>query len=160
MGTQLMEIAEITKDKAAICRDIMTALSDWFTEPAVIDFCSEAVETLPMFGWVEDGAVLGFVALKDHPPSASEIIVIGVRPECRGKNIGRQLIAAAERHARARGRSLLTVKTLADRGLDEPHYAATRAFYRANGFIAAEVFPTLWHPDSPCLFQVKPLPVS
>ena len=154
---QMQEAIEITESKSDICRAIMSELTDWFTEPEVIEACAEAVETLPMFGCLDEGTVTGFVAVQTHPPAAMEILVIATRRQQHGSGVGKRLLAAAERFARSAGCKLLTVKTLAPRGKDEPQYDATRAFYDRNGFIRAEVFPTLWHEDHPCLFFVKPL---
>lgn len=148
---------EVSGGKSAICREIMAELSDWFTEPAVIEACAEAVATLPMFACMNGASVAGFVALKEHPPAATEILVIASRRYYHGHGIGKALLTAAEQFARARGSRLLTVKTLAPRGREEPQYEATRAFYHRNGFIPAEIFPTLWHEEHPCLFLVKPL---
>ena len=153
----MREAIEITESRGEICRDIMSELTDWFTDPAVVDACAEAVETLPMFGCVEAGNVAGFVAMRAHPPSAMEILVIATRRRYHGSGIGKRLLSAAERFARAADCKLLTVKTLAPRGRHEPQYDATRAFYDRNGFIRAEIFPTLWHEDNPCLLFVKPL---
>ncbi len=154
---QMQEAIEITGSKGDICRAIMSELTDWFTEPEVIEACAKAVETLPMFGCLDEGTVTGFVAVQAHPPAAMEILVIATRRQHHGSGVGKRLLAAAEQFARSAGCKLLTVKTLAPRGKDEPQYDATRAFYDRNGFIRAEVFPTLWHEDHPCLFFVKPL---
>ncbi len=153
----MQDAIEITKDKGDICQDIMSELEEWFTEPEVIEACAEAVETLPMFGCVDAGKIAGFVAMRPHLPSAMEILVIATRRDYHRSGVGRRLVGAAERFARSSGCRILTVKTLAPRGRDEPQYEATRAFYDRNGFIRAEVFPTLWHEDHPCLFFVKPL---
>lgn len=153
----MQEAVEITKSKGDICRTIMSELTDWFTEPDVIEACAEAVETLPMFGCLDEGTVVGFVAIQAHPPAAMEIAVIATRQQYHRSGVGRRLLAAAERYARSADYKLLTVKTLAPRGKDEPQYDATRAFYDRNGFIRAEVFPTLWQEGHPCLFFVKPL---
>lgn len=153
----MQETIEITESKGAICRDIMSELTDWFTDPAVIEACAGAVETLPMFGCVEADTVAGFVALRAHPPAAMEIVVIATRRRHHRSGVGKQLLAAAETFARSSDCKLLTVKTLAPRGKDEPQYEKTRAFYDRNGFIRAEIFPTLWRESDPCLFFVKPL---
>ncbi|MGK9286678.1 GNAT family N-acetyltransferase [Sinorhizobium meliloti] len=156
-GRTQAEAVEVSAGKSEICREIMAELSDWFTEPAVIEACAKAVETLPMFAYMDGGSAAGFVALKEHPPAATEILVIASRRHYHSRGVGKTLLTAAEQFARARGSRLLTVKTLAPRGRDEPQYEATRAFYHRNGFIPAEIFPTLWHEDHPCLFLVKPL---
>ncbi|MCP3469095.1 GNAT family N-acetyltransferase [Bradyrhizobium sp. CCGUVB1N3] len=135
----------------------MGELPEWFDHPEANAACAEVVEELPMFACQLEGNVAGLVALKLHPPSAIEIFVIAVRRRFHGQGVGHLLIGAAADYARNTGCRLLTVKTLAPRDRDEPQYAETRAFYERNGFIAAEIFPTLWHEDFPCLFLVKPL---
>jgi GNAT superfamily N-acetyltransferase len=115
------------------------------------------VEALPMFGCVEADTVAGFVSLRAHPPAAMEILVIATRRRHHRSGVGKRLLSAAETFARSSDCKLLTVKTLAPRGRDEPQYEKTRAFYDRNGFIRAEIFPTLWRESDPCLFFVKPL---
>ncbi len=156
-GRTVAEHLDVSHGKATICREIMTELSDWFTEPAVIEACAEAAEALPMFACMDEGKVAGFVVLKEHPPAATEILVIASRLQYHSRGVGKVLLGAAERFARSHDCRLLTVKTLAPRGRDEPQFEATRAFYLRNGFIPAEIFPTLWHEEHPCLFLVKPL---
>ncbi|MGG6894982.1 MULTISPECIES: GNAT family N-acetyltransferase [Rhizobium] len=153
----MLEAIEITESRGEICRAVMSELTDWFTDRAVVDACAEAAETLPMFACVEAGTIAGFVSMQARTPSAMEILVIATRRRYHRSGVGKRLLAAAERFARAADCKLLTVKTLAPRGKDEPQYEATRAFYDRNGFIRAEVFPTLWSKGNPCLFFVKPL---
>ncbi|WP_334545589.1 GNAT family N-acetyltransferase [Rhizobium leguminosarum] len=148
---------EILTGKAELCRSIMGALPDWFSEPEVIEASAQAIEDLPVFGYVEADVVTALMALKPHPPGAVEIALIATRPEHHGRGAGRHLIDAAERFGHESGARLLTVKTLAPRDRDEPQFEATRRFYDRNGFVRAEVFAKLWHEDHPCLFMVKPL---
>lgn len=146
----------IEDGKAQICRAIMGVLPEWF-EPPVVDASADALRDLPVYGYVDGKDVMALIALRQHQPDAVEIALIATRPDYHGRGAGRQLIAAAEAFARTTGARLLTVKTLAPRGRDEPLFDATRRFYERNGFIRAEIFPTLWHEDHPCLFMVKPL---
>ncbi|OWO92230.1 GNAT family N-acetyltransferase [Rhizobium esperanzae] len=148
---------EILSGKAELCRSIMGALPDWFSEPEVIEASAEAVEELPVFGYIEADVVTAMIALKPHLPDAIEIALIATRPDYHGRGAGRHLVDAAERFAHKSGARLLTVKTLAPRGRDEPQFEATRRFYDRAGFVRAEVFAKLWHEDHPCLFMVKPL---
>lgn len=143
--------------KSDLCTEIMSDLPEWFEEPEGITACAKAVTTLPVLASTSDGTCIGFIALKYHPPAAAEIFVIATKKARHGQGIGRSLLKAAEAHIRESGYSLLTVKTLAPRGKDEPHLDATREFYARNGFLKAEVFPTLWAETHPCLFLVKPL---
>ncbi|MEB3046075.1 GNAT family N-acetyltransferase [Rhizobium mulingense] len=148
---------EILTGKAELCRSIMGALPDWFSEPDVIEASALAIEDLPVFGYIEADVVTALIALKPHLPGAVEIALIATRLEYHGRGAGRHLVDAAERFAHDSGARLLTVKTLAPRGLHEPQFEATRRFYDRTGFVRPEVFPKLWHEDYPCLFMVKPL---
>ena len=56
----------------------------------------------------------------------------------------------------ARAARLLQVKTLAD-SHPSAEYAETRRFYASVGYVALEVFPTLWGPRLPVLQLVKAL---
>jgi len=148
---------EILTGKAELCRSIMRALPDWFSEPEVIEASAQAIEELPVFGYIEADVVTALMALKPHLPDAVEIALIATRPEHHGRGAGRHLIDEAERFSHEAGARLLTVKTLAPRDREEPQFEATRRFYDRNGFIRAEVFAKLWHEDHPCPFMVKPL---
>ncbi|OLP50102.1 GNAT family N-acetyltransferase [Allorhizobium taibaishanense] len=153
----MLEIVEWTSGRGVLCQEIMTELSDWFSEPEVIAACADVADSLPMFACMDKDAVAGFVMLRPHLPDAMEILVIGTRQAYQRRGVGRRLLTASESFARKSGCKLLTVKTLAPRGRDEPHYDATRAFYENNGFLRAEVLTALWDEGSPCLFLVRPL---
>lgn len=146
-----------TEEKSSLCREIMGDLPEWFEAAEGITACAEAIKTMPVFAASMDGKMAGFIALKSHPPVSMEIFIIATRKAMHGRGIGRRLVQAAEDYALWNGCRLLTVKTLAPRGVDEPHLDRTRAFYRSNGFLPAEILQTLWAEGHPCLFLVKPL---
>lgn len=110
------------------------------------ELCRSIMEALP--DWFAEAAVIetSAAAIEDLPE-------FGYIED----DAGRHLLAEAEKFSRSAGARLLTVKTPAPRGRDEPQFEATRNFYDRNGFIHEEVFPILWHEDHPCLFLVKPL---
>jgi ribosomal protein S18 acetylase RimI-like enzyme len=70
---------------------------------------------------VDDGRVLGCVTLeldhtvgdddKDLPPEVSNIRMLGVRPEARGKGIGRALVVRCLERSREAGKRLVTLRT-------------------------------------------------
>ncbi|HEX9312819.1 MAG TPA: GNAT family N-acetyltransferase [Actinomycetota bacterium] len=70
---------------------------------------------------VEDGAVLGCVTLEldqtvgdddeELPPDVSCIRMLGVRPEARGKGIGRALVVRCIDRSREKGRRIVTLRT-------------------------------------------------
>ena len=147
-------ITEITSNKGAICAEILATIPHWFGIPESNAAYIRDVEHMPMFAAIEDGRVLGFLALKVHTPHAVEIHVMGVRPEHHRAGLGRALVARAEAWVRAQGAHFFTVKTLSSIDPD-PGYAKTRAFYSAMGFVPIEEFGTLWNPDNPAVMLAK-----
>src|SRR5579862_8283910 len=123
-------IREITSGKGELCREIHFDLPEWFGIPAAIDDYVRAVEDLPMFSEMSDGATTGFLSIKPHTAFAAEAYVLGVRRAWHRRGIGRRLFAHVEAHLRERGFVFLTVKTLS---AEHPSaaYAATRRFYQA-----------------------------
>jgi GNAT superfamily N-acetyltransferase len=137
------------------CEGILRDLPGWFGfEETNRRYIAELSE-LPAFVAVAGDQVLGFLSLKDHNETTSEIEVMAVAREVHRQGAGRALIEAAEDSVRRRGARLLEVKTLGPSRVDEG-YARTRAFYVAMGFLPLEELD-LWAPDNPALILVKPL---
>ena len=138
--------------RSRICREILTALPDWFGIEEAVDAYVRDVAGLPTFAAGRNG----FLALKQHTEAAAEIYVMGVRPESRRRGLGTALLEAAESLLRARDVEYLQVKTL---GPSEPseHYAETRSFYTARGFRPLEELTAIWGEANPCLIMVKRL---
>ncbi len=149
-------IVEIAEGKSALCRQILESLPDWFGIPESIEMYARDVAELPMLAAEASGSVIGFLALKQQTPVATEAYVLGVRPEWHRRGVGRELFRHAEAMLKPRGVRFMTVKTV-HRADDDPIYGATCRFYEAIGFLPLEVFPTLWHERNPCLLMVKPL---
>ena len=142
--------------QSSVCLPVLRALPEWFgIEAALLNYEKE-LDGLPTFLVKEAGRVLGFLSLKQHTLYSAEIYVMGVRPEAQGAGLGRELVQAAEAHARRLGIEYLQVKTLGPSNPD-PGYAKTRAFYTAMGFRPLEEFKTLWDENNPCLILVKRL---
>jgi ribosomal protein S18 acetylase RimI-like enzyme len=87
---------------------------------------------------VEDGRVLGCVTLeldetvgdddKELPPEVSCIRMLGVRPEARGRGIGRALVEACIDRSREAGKETVTLRTT--------HLMkAAQRLYRSMGFV-------------------------
>ncbi len=100
--------------------------------------------------------VAGFATLKPQTSACDELHLVGVESAWHGRGLGRALVETVAAFSRSRGAALLSVKTLGEAHPD-PHYAATRAFYRACGFLPVETFTQLWGADTPCLLLAKPL---
>lgn len=149
-------IEEITSGKGSICQDILADLPDWFGIPAATEAYVRDVEPLQMFASIIGDRAIGFISLKFHNPFVAEAYVLGVRRKWHRMGIGRALFAYAEQYLLERHFVYLTVKTVSSARANE-HYAATRHFYEAIGFLPVEVFPTLWGADNPCLLMIKSL---
>jgi GNAT superfamily N-acetyltransferase len=149
-----MEVVQLedANAKSQLCEELLRELPQWFgIEKSVRDYIRD-VATLPFFAAGRDG----FLALTLHNPAAAEIHVMGVRRERHGRGIGTALVRAAEKFLRDAGVEYLQVKTL---GPSEPseHYARTRRFYEARGFVPLEELTAIWGEENPCLIMVKRL---
>lgn len=143
--------------RAAICRDLLGRLPDWFAIPeSVANYIQEVRSRGMSVALDETDTVIGFVTLERMTPIVAEIHLIAVAPDLHGRGIGHALVAATEAAARAQGAAMLTVKTLAPT-VEYAPYDATRAFYRACGFVPLAIFPDLWDPENPCLLMGKSL---
>ncbi len=132
---------------------ILATLPEWFGIPESTAAYVRATATRPTLVTLGDG-VTGFVTLEQHFTESAEIHCLAVQADCRGQGLGRQLVEAALAWTREKGGRFLQVKTLAATHPD-PHYAQTRAFYLAMGFVPLEVLPELWGPENPCLVMVR-----
>jgi GNAT superfamily N-acetyltransferase len=151
-----MEAIAVESGKADICRLVLDDLPNWFGIPEANAAYVAASESLPMFACRHGKETIGFVSLKPHTPFAVEMYVLGVKRRFHRQGAGRVLVAAALQFARREGMRFLSAKTLAASHPD-PHYAATRLFYEAVGFMPLEVFPALWDSANPCLLMVRPV---
>jgi GNAT superfamily N-acetyltransferase len=137
------------------CESILRALPDWFGIEASNVAYVRSLSELPGLVALDGEEVVGFLAVRRHNPSTSEVHVMGVRADRHRSGIGRALIVRAEQELLAPTTRLLEVKTLGPSHPD-PFYARTRAFYSALGFLPLEE-TNLWGDDQPCLILVKPL---
>jgi GNAT superfamily N-acetyltransferase len=141
--------------EAETCEEILRSLPEWFgIEEAILQYRRD-IEALESYVAENEGRIQGFLTLKHHNTSTSEIQVLAVREEVHGRGIGRALIEHAERLLSSRSVEYLEVKTL---GPSRPnaHYERTRSFYVATGFRPVEE-NSLWGPVNPCLILIKHL---
>lgn len=103
-----------------------------------------------------DENVVGFLSIAHHFGRSCEIHSLGVQKPHQGLGFGAAMVAALKRYAIDNGFSYLSVKTLSDQS-DDPHYVATRQFYKGVGFEPFEEFPTLWGANAPCLMMIHKL---
>ena len=149
-------IRQVLVGKQQLCRQLLEELPDWFGIPAAIDEYVATVADLPMFAVGRDGRDAGMLALRWSYDEACEIYVMAVRADSHRLGLGRALILAAEDFARSQGFKVLYVKTLGPSREDE-HYARTRLFYQALGFVPMEEIDGVFDQGNPCLILVKPL---
>ena len=151
-----MDIVEVIDPDARsrIAEVILVALPEWFGLPESTAAYIRETASLQTFiaGSVDDPR--GFLALKDHTPSTSEIYVMGVARAAHGRGTGRALVAAALDELARRRVEYVQVKTLGPSHPSE-HYARTRRFYEAVGFRPLEELHGLWSASNPCLIMVR-----
>ena len=141
--------------EAAACEAILRGLPDWFGIPEAIESYARDIETMETLVVREGGEVVGFITLKRFGECAAEIQVMGLHADLHRRGIGRALVEAAESRLRSAGVELFQVKTLAP-SRESEHYARTRRFYEAMGFVPLEE-NLLWGEANPCLVMVKGL---
>lgn len=96
----------------------------------------------------ENGLLLGFVygvkrlipdEVSGMEPEKAWIVVLGVRPDCRRKGIGRALITAIEERLQSEGVKKIDVGCYATNyicpGVDKKAYATGEAFFDALGYV-------------------------
>ena len=151
-----MKIRRLEPADIGACEQILHALPEWFGIEESNRAYIRDLETLPSYVAIVDGEVAGFLSLKHHFSTATEIHVLAVERSLHRRGVGRALVERAEAGLRAAGVALLQVKTLGPSNPDEG-YRKTREFYAALGFLALEETTTRWGPDNPALIMVKML---
>jgi len=134
--------------KEQICRDILTALPDWFGDPASLEEYARNCRELPLWADIENGGARGFIAFRPTSAYAGEVHVMGVRQEFHRSGVGRELFASLFAYAKAEGFRFLTVKTVQMGRY--PDYDRTNLFYKSLGFLELECFASLWDEANPC----------
>jgi GNAT superfamily N-acetyltransferase len=144
---------------ATVAESVLRALPPWFgLEEPIVGYIADA-RRLPTFVAVEGGRDVGFLTLVRRTPAAVEIHAMGVLPDVHRRGFGRALVEAAVAEAGADRMRLVQVKTLGPSHPSE-HYARTRSFYEALGFLPLEETTVFWGPENPCLVMVRPLAAS
>jgi ribosomal protein S18 acetylase RimI-like enzyme len=153
-GAHQIVIRPLTPADLPVCDAILHSLPDWFGIEDAIQHYLKKLSDLDGYVAEVDRQVVGLIGLLRHNPQSVEINVLAVRPEHRGKGLGRALVRKVENSLNGQGRVVLHTKTLAPSDPD-PFYAETRAFWKAMGFMPLEE-NLLWGAENPCLMLVKP----
>ena len=149
----MVQRVEKPDEREAAAREVLEALPDWFGIPESREAYIRDSRAQPFWADLEDGAVRGFLALKETSPYTAELAVMGALTAYHRQGIGRALFAAFHQYAREKGYAFLQVKTV-----QEGCYASydqTNAFYRSLGFRELECFPTLWDRQNPCQIYIR-----
>ncbi len=150
-------IVEITdsKEKQAIARNVLEALTDWFeVEESREEYISGCAEWT-FFAAKEEEEAVGFLCLKETGKATVELAVMGVLKEYHRSGLGRQLVEKAKEAAGSQGYEFMQVKTV-KMGMYED-YDRTNLFYISCGFRELEVFPLLWDEANPCQVYIMSL---
>ncbi|MBD5162002.1 MAG: GNAT family N-acetyltransferase [Oscillibacter sp.] len=148
----MIQWIEAPEQRAAIARQILEKLPDWFGIPESREAYICESRTQPFWADIEGGAARGFLALKETSPHTAELAVMGVLPQYHRRGIGRALFEAFRQYARTEGYAFLQVKTVREGCYAS--YNGTNAFYKSLGFRELECFPTLWDEENPCQVYV------
>ncbi|MDD2647464.1 MAG: GNAT family N-acetyltransferase [Eubacteriales bacterium] len=142
--------------RSAICREILNGLPDWFGIPESNESYASDARSMTALVARDKGKPIGIMCLSFHNECTCEIHVMGIAEVYHRRGIGRRFVAEARKRALERGARLLMVKTL-DAAHPDEHYAKTREFYRAVGFMPLQCIPEIWGESCPCLIMVMPL---
>jgi putative acetyltransferase len=141
--------------RSAEVRALIGALDDYLDAlyPAennyLLDVEALCVPEVTFFVARVGGMALGCGALRALDARSGELKRMYVAPEARGLGIGRAILGAIERRARALGLAELKLET-------GPAQPEALALYRASGFLPCAAFAD-YRPDPLNLFMVKPL---
>jgi len=152
----MINIIEIKdeKEKSEITERVLRELPDWFGLESGITEYVDGVKNKPFFVAKLDGGVVGFVSIEDHNEHTSEIYVMGVKPESRGRGVGRKLIEYIWDRNIESSKKFLLVKTL-DESAGDKFYEETRKFYLRMGFLPLFSTTEIWGKENPCLVMLR-----
>jgi GNAT superfamily N-acetyltransferase len=136
---------------------ILRTLPMWFGIEEALQEYVQDTERLPTFVARDGQAIVGFLTVREHFPTAWEVHCLAVEAQTRNHGVGRSLHAHVESWLARKGVRYLQVKTISASSPSK-EYAQTRAFYLAIGYQPLEEFPLLWAPRLPVLQLVKALP--
>ena len=150
----IVEIKD-SKEKQAIARKILEALTDWFEiEESREEYITGSADWT-FFAAMEEEKAVGFLCLKETGKATVELAVMGILKEYHRSGIGRQLVEKAIETAGSQGYEFMQVKTV-KMGMYED-YDITNHFYISCGFKEFEVLPLHWDEANPCQIYIMSL---
>ena len=107
----IVEIKD-SKEKQAIARKILEALTDWFEiEESREEYITGSADWT-FFAAMEEEKAVGFLCLKETGKATVELAVMGILKEYHRSGIGRQLVEKAIETAGSQGYEFMQVKTV------------------------------------------------
>ncbi|WP_151081454.1 GNAT family N-acetyltransferase [Nocardioides cynanchi] len=153
-----MSVSVVRRTDPEAVGAILASLPEWFGIPeANASYVADAGR-LPSYLAVDaddPDDVVGVALLAEHFPGSRELHLLAVRRDRHREGIGRALVGAVASDLREAGVRLLEVHTVGP-SHESAGYAATRAFYLAQDFVALTELQRIdW--DGPTLILVRPL---
>jgi GNAT superfamily N-acetyltransferase len=149
-------IRPIEEGDVDVCGALLERLPSWFGIPESNASYIESLHHLPAWVAVDDGNIVGFVAVVLHTPRSAEISVMAVDPDRHRRGFGSALVAAVESWCLDHDVTWLHVKTRGPSTYDDD-YERTRRFYAAIGFDVLYESLTEWAEENAALVLVKNL---
>ena len=139
-------------DPASVER-ILDGLPEWFGLPEANRHYVEAAASMPSWCAVIDEHVVGVALVERRFDESADLHLLAVDREAHRRGVGRALVEAVSTDLARDGVKLLQVNTVGG-SFEHEGYAATRAFYRACGFLPlAELHGIEW--DGPTLISAR-----
>ena len=130
----MIKIEQVSADIAeSLCRQITEKLPDYFGLPEINEHYAQGVKERINIAAKIDNQYVGLISLEFPYPQNANIYWMAIFPEYHNQSIGKKLIEAAYKLAKARQAKTLTVETLSPKNADD-NYLKTYNFYLKNGF--------------------------
>ncbi|GAB2466781.1 GNAT family N-acetyltransferase [Jatrophihabitans fulvus] len=145
--------AEVSGPRPDLVARLLDALPDWFGQA---DANHQYVRDAASCGTLvahDDDADVGVLLHRRTLPDVVDIHLMAVDPAYHRRGAGAVLVDLVADVAARLGARALTVATLGPSDPD-PFYAATRAFYEAQGFVPVEERDDVW-PGSPRVVMAR-----
>ena len=151
-----MQVREISQEDVAACESILAGLPEWFGIPEANRHYVDGLSALPSAVAIREGAVVGFVSIRDHGHGSAEIEIMAVHRASHRSGVGRSLFRWVVEWCRQHDFLWLHVKTRGP-STPDPSYEKTREFWESVGFSRLFESLTHWGPEDAALVLVMPV---
>lgn len=130
----MIKIEQVSADIAeSLCKQITEKLPDYFGLPEVNEHYVQGVKTRINLAAKMNDQYVGLISLEFPYSQNTNIYWMAILPGYQARGIGKKLIEAACKLAKAKQAKTLTVETLSPKNSDE-NYLKTYNFYLKNSF--------------------------